>query len=104
MPEYAEFFALAGRYERVHLDTTLAFTDLSEARTPFPRDLRPALRDLIDRVVLGTDFPNTPYPYAHQLEALARLDLGDDWLRAVVHDNGARLLGLPPVDAGDVGN
>ena len=29
---------------------------------------------------------------AHQIEALARLDLGDDWLRAVLHDNGVRLL------------
>ncbi len=40
------------------------------------------------------DFPNTPYPYVHQLDALERLELGDDWLRAVLHDNGARLLGL----------
>jgi predicted TIM-barrel fold metal-dependent hydrolase len=43
-----------------------------------------------------------PCPYAQQLEALARLDLGDDWLRAVVHDNGARLLGLSAEDVGDV--
>ena len=50
--------------------------------------------ELQDRVVLGSDFPNTPYPYAHQLESLVRLDLGDRWLRAVLHDNGARLLAL----------
>jgi len=43
--------------------------------------------------VLGSDFPNIPYPYAHQIEALVRLDLGDDWLRRVLHDNGMRLLG-----------
>jgi hypothetical protein len=97
MPEYEDFLDMAGRYERVHLDTTMAFTDFTEARMPFPPALRPALRGLADRVVLGTDFPNTPYPYAHQLEALARLDLGDDWLRAVLHDNGARLLGLDRV-------
>jgi len=95
MPEYAEFLALADVFERVHLDTTMAFTDFTEARMPFPPDLRPRLLDLADRVVLGSDFPNTPYPYAHQLEALVRLDLGDDWLRGVLHDNGARLLGLP---------
>ena len=95
MPEYAGFVALADRYDRVHLDTTMAFTDFIEARMPYPVDLLPRLRDLADRVVLGSDFPNTPYPYAHQLEALVRLDLGDDWLRGVLHDNGARLLGLP---------
>jgi uncharacterized protein len=44
--------------------------------------------------VLGTDFPNIPYEYAVQLESLDRLELGDDWLRAVCWDNGARLLGL----------
>ena len=99
MPEYGEFLDLAGRYPRVHLDTTMAFTDFSEQRAPFPRELLPVLRDLQDRVVLGTDFPNTPYPYCHQLAALARLDLGEEWLRAVLHDNGARLLDLPRTPA-----
>lgn len=96
MPEYAEFVELADRFARVHLDTTMAFTDFSERRMPFPPDLRPRLLDLGERIVLGSDFPNTPYPYAHQLEALQRLDLGDDWLRGVLHDNGARLIGLAP--------
>ncbi len=91
-PEYAEFLGLAQRYERVHLDTTMVFTDFTEARAPFPRDLLPQLVDLEDRVLLGSDFPNTPYPFAHQLEALQRLDLGEDWMRAVLHDNAARLL------------
>jgi predicted TIM-barrel fold metal-dependent hydrolase len=94
MPEYDAFLALAERYERVHLDTTMAFTDFSEQRMPFPPTLLPRLAALGDRVLLGSDFPNTPYPYAHQLEALLRLDVGEDWLRAVLHDNGARLLGL----------
>ena len=95
MPEYEEFLALAERYPRVHLDTTMAFTDFSEQRMPFPRHLLPRLAALQERVLLGSDFPNTPYPYSHQLESLVRLDLGDDWLRSVLHDNGARLLGLP---------
>ncbi len=94
MPDYGAFLDLARRYPRAHLDTTMVFTDFVEARLPFPRALRPALADLADRVVLGSDFPNTPYAYAHQLEALRGLDLGDDWLRAVLHDNGARLVGL----------
>ena len=44
-------------------------------------------------MLLGSDFPNIPYPYEHQLDALERLGLGDDWLRAVLWDNGAALLG-----------
>ncbi|WP_182524297.1 amidohydrolase family protein [Nocardioides dongkuii] len=94
-PEYAEFLALAETHERVHLDTTMVFTDFFEADGPYPRELLPRLRDLQERILLGSDFPTIPYPYAHQLESLARLDLGDDWLRAVCWENGARLLGAP---------
>jgi hypothetical protein len=94
-PEYAEFLGLAARYPNVHLDTTMAFTDFIERYAPFPAELLPRLRDLGDRVVLGSDYPNIPYPYAHQIAVLARLGLGDEWLRAVLHDNGSRLLAGP---------
>ncbi|MFJ3905078.1 amidohydrolase family protein [Streptomyces sp. NPDC090025] len=93
MPEYGEFLDLAERYERVHLDTTMAFTDFSEELAPFPADGPKRLDALRERVLLGSDFPNIPYPYVHQLHALERLGLGDDWLRAVCHDNAARLFG-----------
>ena len=92
MPEYAEHLELAEIYENVHLDTTMACTPFTEAMMPFPRDLRPRLAALQDRIVLGSDFPNIPYEYAVQLESLERLDLGDEWLRAVCWDNGVRLL------------
>ncbi|MFC8838917.1 amidohydrolase family protein [Streptomyces griseoincarnatus] len=95
MPEYEDFLDLAERYAEVRLDTTMAFTGFSERMAPFPRRALPRLAALGDRVLLGTDFPNIPYPYAHQLDALAELALGDDWLRAVCHDNAARLFGLP---------
>jgi cytosine/adenosine deaminase-related metal-dependent hydrolase len=90
-PEYAEFLGLAIRHPRVHLDTTMAFTRFTEEAAPFPQWAVPRLLDLQDRVLLGTDFPNIPYPYAEALGALADLDLGDGWLRDVCHDNAARL-------------
>ncbi|MFG2772663.1 amidohydrolase family protein [Streptomyces sp. NPDC048350] len=91
MPEYADFLDLAERYEGVHLDTTMAFTDFSERLAPFPAAELPRLRALGDRILLGSDFPNIPYPYVHQLHALERLGLGDDWLRRVLYENGAAL-------------
>ncbi|MEV8226252.1 amidohydrolase family protein [Streptomyces sp. NPDC079167] len=91
MPEYAEFLALAAAYPGVRLDTTMAFTDFTEDFTPFPPSERGRLADLGDRILLGTDFPNIPYPYAHQLHALERLELGDAWLRAVCHGNASEL-------------
>jgi uncharacterized protein len=93
MPEYEEFLDLAERYGEVRLDTTMAFTDFSETLAPFPRRALPRLAALGDRVLLGSDFPNIPYPYLHQLRALERLGLGEEWLRAVCHDNGAELFG-----------
>jgi predicted TIM-barrel fold metal-dependent hydrolase len=95
MPEYSAFLDLAERHPRLHLDTTMAFTDFTAAMAPFPLEERPRLLALADRIVLGSDFPTIPYAYAHQIQALHRLDLGADWLRAVLWDNGARLLGLP---------
>ncbi len=94
MPEYEEFFGLAERYGEVRFDTTMAFTDFSERFMPFPRRALPRLAALGDRVLLGSDFPNIPYPYLHQLHALERLGLGEEWLRAVCHDNAAELFGL----------
>ncbi|MFD3869166.1 amidohydrolase family protein [Streptomyces sp. NPDC058623] len=94
MPEYVDFLDLADRYPEVRLDTTMAFTDFSAQFGEFPAGDLGRLADLGDRILLGTDFPNIPYPYEHQLQALERLGLGDDWLRAVCHDNGARLFRL----------
>lgn len=94
MPEYEDFLGLAERYPRVRLDTTMAFTDFSEEMAPFPRSALPRLAALGDRVLLGSDFPNIPYPYAHQLRALEWLGLGEEWLRAVCHDNAAALFGI----------
>jgi uncharacterized protein len=96
MPEYAEFLTLAERYPGVLLDTTMAFTAfIDDAGAPFPPGELPRLRDLGDRVLLGTDFPNIPYSYADALEALERAGLGAAWLRAVCHDNAAALFEIP---------
>ncbi|MBO0845089.1 MAG: amidohydrolase [Nocardioides sp.] len=93
-PEYAEFVALAETYERVCVDTTMVFTPFfDEIGAPFPAPLVPRLRELQPKVLLGSDFPNIPYPYAEQLAGLGRLDLGDDWLRAVCWGNSVRLFG-----------
>jgi predicted TIM-barrel fold metal-dependent hydrolase len=94
MPEYRDFLDMADRHPGVRLDTTMAFTDFVEQDSPFPRDQVHRLADLGDRILLGTDFPNIPYDYHHALDALTRLDLGDDWLRAVCHHNAAKLFSI----------
>ncbi|MGY0025182.1 amidohydrolase family protein [Streptomyces sp. cg35] len=91
MPEYAEFLDLAERYREVRLDTTMAFTGFSERQAPFPKGELGRLADLGDRVLLGSDFPNIPYPYVHQLHVIEELGLGADWVRSVCYGNGAAL-------------
>lgn len=93
-PEYAEFIGFAERHAHVHLDTTMLFTDFFDhGDGAFPPALLPRLAALQEKVLFGSDYPNIPYPYAHQVLALERLGLGDDWLRAVCWDNGVRLFG-----------
>jgi predicted TIM-barrel fold metal-dependent hydrolase len=92
-PEYVEFLEMAERFERVHLDTTMAFTDFFEEMAAFPAELLPRVRDLGGKVLLGSDFPNIPYPYAHQIESLERLGMGEEWLRKVCWENASALLG-----------
>jgi len=94
--DYEPFLDLAETYERVALDTTMAFTPFFERLTPFPARALPRLQalGLAGKVLLGSDFPNIPYAYAEQVAGLVRLGLGEPWLRAVCWDNAAGLFGL----------
>lgn len=99
MPDYEAALDLVHRYPRVYIDTTMVGVDFSEQMAPLPAEWPAKLVDVADRVVLGTDFPNIPYPYATQLRAIAgwadsHAGLGRDFLRAALHDTPARLLNL----------
>ncbi len=98
MPEYTDFVSLAEAYDGVALDTTMAGTDFVEDVSPLPVGLRPRLRALArdGKVVLGSDFPNIPHAYAHQIEVLPRLGIDDaELLARVLWHNGNSLMGAP---------
>jgi hypothetical protein len=94
MPDHLAFFDFVETFHNVWLDTTMCFTEF-HGSAALASTLAPRLAALQDKVLFGTDFPNIPYAYAHQIEALARLGLGDDWMRAVLWHNGARLFLSP---------
>jgi uncharacterized protein len=96
-PDYGPFLQMAVEYQRVALDTTMVFTGFLDKAAPFPAALVPVARDLgmAGKILLGSDFPNIPYPYARQLAGLAGLGLGDEWLRRVCWDNPVAMFGLP---------
>ena len=94
-PDYAAFLRLAADYERVALDTTMIFTDFFDKLAPFPASALPLARELglAGKILLGSDFPNIPYPYARQIAGLVRLGFGDAWLRAVCWENPVAMFG-----------
>ncbi|MEV4320473.1 amidohydrolase family protein [Actinocrispum sp. NPDC049592] len=96
MPDFDLAFDLVERYPNVHIDTTMVGVDFTD---PLPDGFISRLAGHADRIALGTDFPNIPYEYARQIDAIAgwaeaNAQLGDSFLRAVLHDTPARLLGL----------
>jgi predicted TIM-barrel fold metal-dependent hydrolase len=94
MPDYSGALDLVGRYRNVHVDTTMVGVPFSERMVPLPQDWGARIAGLADRVVLGSDFPNIPYPYEVQLDAIRSWGLDAAAEQAILHDNGARLLQL----------
>jgi uncharacterized protein len=76
----------------VRLDTTMAFTPFVDEVMPFPPSQLPRLRQLGDRILFGSDFPNIPYGYADAMRSITNLPgVDDDWLRKVFYQNAADL-------------
>jgi uncharacterized protein len=98
-PDFGDFLALAATTPTLRLDTAMVFGGPATLGA-FPHRLVERLGALGDRVLFGSDFPTLPWPFAAQLRGLAALGLGDDWLRAVLWHNGARLLGLDEAAGG----
>ena len=82
---------LTAAIDELRLDLTMAFTGWFGEE--LPDRLPPRLAALQKRLLFGSDFPNLPYEYAHQVGSLARLDPGDEWMRDVRWRNGAALFG-----------
>jgi predicted TIM-barrel fold metal-dependent hydrolase len=92
MPEFDGFFDLADRFPEVRLDVSGVFTEFGDSGWPFPYEGGlTRLRGLGDRILFGSDYPTMPNTYAVQVAAVARLGLGDDWLRGVFRGNALAL-------------
>jgi hypothetical protein len=97
--ETREFFGLMERCPNLHLDTTMAFAPIRPEHQGMDRlnEIEVRDEDLVrwqDRIVFGSDFPNLPYPYEDERDALWMRDLPMPVYRKIFHDNAARLLGL----------
>ena len=98
--ETRQFMALMERCPNLYLDTTMAFAPVRhEHRGIDTRLNRISVTndDLLrwqERIVFGSDFPNLPYPYEEEREALWLRDLPPAAFRKIFRDNAAALLDL----------
>lgn len=93
-PETTAFLDLVERRPSTYLDTTMSFTAfMNQMHTVTEHDLA-RLSRLGDRVLFGSDFPSIPYDYADAVRAVVDLGMPEDWQRAVLWHNAARLLAL----------
>lgn len=78
---------LAAHHANVYIDVA----GLIPRRLPehFPR-----LERLVPKVVFGSDWPAMPKSVAENVAAIRSLGLSPDAVRAILHDNAARILGL----------
>jgi predicted TIM-barrel fold metal-dependent hydrolase len=96
--ETRQFFDLMERCPGLHLDTTMAFAPIRPEHQGISTINRIVVHteDLLrwqDRICFGSDFPNLPWTYEEEREALWARGLPIGVYRKIFHDNAARLLG-----------
>ena len=102
VPDTERFFALMDDHPGLYLDTTMVFASQSPMHIAHTRpndglDVVPtidcdALETHADRVLYGTDFPNTPFAYLTERDAIVALDISAAARQAILHDNAAALI------------
>jgi predicted TIM-barrel fold metal-dependent hydrolase len=80
--EHADYRRLIEKYDNLWLDTAMAVTDY------FPGYSPPPLHDMrIDRIMYGTDFPNIPYAWDHEIKRIQKLNLPEASLERLMGKN-----------------
>lgn len=96
LPDYLDFARLAAEHPNVYLDTTMVGTAYMQQLAPLPQGYLQLVSGLSHKIVLGSDFPNIPYSYSHQIQALESWGLGPAWMRNVLYHTPKMLLSAEP--------
>lgn len=86
--EFEAYFEMLGRYENLWLDTTMAVTDYLAGAAPAG-----AIEKHAARLIYGTDFPNIPFAWDHELRRLDAAGLTPEQKRALFWGNAAAVFG-----------
>jgi uncharacterized protein len=85
--EAAEYLALLGEFEHLHLDTTMVVADYLGP----PAIDAATLEKHSNRILYGTDFPNIPYAWDRELDWLRAQPITDAARARVLGENALRL-------------
>lgn len=87
--EIEAFLKILPAHPNLYLDTAMAIGKY------FPNQVDPNwFLKYANRILFGTDFPIIPYDWNRELNTLLTMGLPEQALRAILHDNAAKLLGL----------
>ena len=85
-----QFVEMFSDHPNLYLDTTMVVGGYFE----YQPDAAALIRKWPDRILYGTDYPNLPYPWDRELNALRALKLAPSDEAKVLGENAARLFGL----------
>ena len=88
--EYQEYAALADSHPNVYFDTAMncVHTHVFEQNCPG----RGFFERFGERILFGTDFPNIPYDYGHQIDGVRKFALDPETEAGIFGGNAERLL------------
>ncbi len=90
--EYGDYNSLVKDFEFVYFDTAMNCIHNKLYSNNCPG--RHFFVEHQDRILFGSDFPNLPYEYSYQVDAIKRLNLGKSVETKIFNDNAAKLVGL----------
>jgi len=86
--EYTAYQELIEIYNNLWLDTTMVFADYLPLQKPSLLDFR------MDRIIYGSDFPNIPYAWDREIQALNNMDLPVDNQNQIFYTNAESFFSL----------
>ena len=89
VPDSHRYAPLLARYPTLFLDTTMAFTKGNELYAGVDAAF---IESIADSIVFGSDYPNTPHPYAADIAGLEELGVSAVAMQRIVSGNALRLL------------
>ena len=90
--EYDQFLDIARHNEHVYFDTAMIGIETHVFTSNFLN--KEVYLEFQDRILFGSDYPNIPYPFEKQVEAIRSLDLPKEVEQKIFYQNAQQLLSI----------